>query len=613
MPRLPDFTSYGQRPSTNVNRLDQPDTSGIELADAVTRAADRFTQVMQEKQDKTDRLQYSLAKQELLLEDVRARESFREDQDYETYSDRYRERMNQARDRILNDFGIAADDRVIFSAEADLLIERGNVGVADQSQVMKRDVNRAALNRALTNVEEIFLLEGDPNVAAETLSSVNEGIDAALNDQVITAQEAEEYRQRYTQSLATKRLNRMDTPDLVESLRRTIRVREAEGPITPEQIADGKGSGSVADFLPTSVASEMLEIAENTMKGEEVMGTVFDIVDRSAALFPITGEKTAAEAIGQRREYALSQLDRNDPLYAEKRDALNRELAERSGQDEALFVAGQQDLFKELAEQIKGGASYGELAQKEVNLLSTQNQQRLSAYSAQMKNNEGFAEATDSSYYYKVMRETSDAELLSMDLDNPMVKSQMTRPDWEILVSKQSQIEAARAKGSGGNSLYKGDSADEVLENMLIGSGMFKKRSERSKLDEQRFRQIDLAVDKALTRQSANKGGPLTPQEIRETTARIISNTVYTNRPFFGEPDEMPAAIVNPNDPGDAYVPIDKLRGMTMPDPTSALGVMMDGAGKPMTVEQYLRNLYPEMSEKEIEQQGALLLSTGYE
>ena len=100
MPKIPQDIDYGPRPSLRSSRIDLPGTGETATGEALSRASEAFTQIYAQQKAKDDRLNYSLAKNELLTADISEREKLKDDEDYATYDERYSTGYNTSRDDI---------------------------------------------------------------------------------------------------------------------------------------------------------------------------------------------------------------------------------------------------------------------------------------------------------------------------------------------------------------------------------------------------------------------------------------------------------------------------------------------------------------------------------
>jgi hypothetical protein len=66
MPRLPDVTDFGARPSLRTDRIDPVYPEGVEVAEAISNAALAFAEAYGQQQQKDSRIKYALAKNEIM-------------------------------------------------------------------------------------------------------------------------------------------------------------------------------------------------------------------------------------------------------------------------------------------------------------------------------------------------------------------------------------------------------------------------------------------------------------------------------------------------------------------------------------------------------------------
>ena len=129
--KLPTALDYGERPSLRSNRIDAPAKSGLILAEAVERAAGNVVNLMVEKKQKTDRLNYALAKQEMMTAESVRRQEMKNDPDYETQDERFQENVRGDFESIKEKYKLAPDDGMLIDAEGDYMVQRGRVSVGD--------------------------------------------------------------------------------------------------------------------------------------------------------------------------------------------------------------------------------------------------------------------------------------------------------------------------------------------------------------------------------------------------------------------------------------------------------------------------------------------------
>lgn len=273
MAQIPQVIDYGARPSLRSSRVDVPGTGDIAVADSLVRAADTFTQVMTERKVKQDNFNYAMAKQEYLTADLANREKLKDDRDYETFDERYRGWMKDDRERILEKRGLTDHDHAIFNAEADLIRERGAAGVGEFRRRLEIDDKIADMEGMLElAAEKAFLApQGERN---DILLTALDAINALEDELVLTDVEAESRRQAFVQGVSKQTLEGMDPIEREKVLRASLKYRKAEGPLDADLIREGKGTGSIADFLHADEAQAMLDatIKENEIKGAQGEG-----------------------------------------------------------------------------------------------------------------------------------------------------------------------------------------------------------------------------------------------------------------------------------------------------------------------------------------------------
>jgi len=273
MATIPEVIDYGARPSLRSKRVDVPGTGDLAVADAIVVAASTFTQVMTERKVKQDNFNYAMAKQEYLTADLANRERLQDDRDYETFDERYRGWMKDDRERILEKRKLTDHDNAIFNAEADLIRERGAAGVGEFKRRLEIDDKRADMEGMLEIAgEKAFLApQGERN---DILLTALDAINALEDELVLTDVEAERERQTFVQGVSKKTLEGMEPVERERVLRASLKYRKAEGPLDADLIRQGKGTGSIADFLHADEAQAMLDatIKENEIKGAQAEG-----------------------------------------------------------------------------------------------------------------------------------------------------------------------------------------------------------------------------------------------------------------------------------------------------------------------------------------------------
>ena len=577
---------YGARPSLRTNRLDQPAQPGI-IADAVANAAQNFASIYGDIKEKEDRLNYSLAKQELLRADIEEREKFKDDDDYATYDERYREAMNTRRNDILGRYNLAPGDAQLWNAEADLITERSSVNVQAESQTERRVQTRATIDEDLIDMRE-QVINADPQTANDLMLNGIEMLRSAEADGIYNEQEVLEKIQGLVTDVSVGRLDSMDVEDRIAELELSLAHRDARGPITIEDLEAGKGSGSIADYLHRDVVQKMLDDAKDEDRISTIQGRAFDIIDQVLEAVPGTNAQDRAEQL----QMARSMLDRNDPEYGALRNFMESELAQRQAEREGLVNQLDKEMEMGMVDMIEAGSSYGSLPASSLSRLPRERREALRRYAENVQRNEGFAEATDPEVladWYQMSRQ----QKLNTDLRDIDWKNGMDNADWERALREQAAYRDAQAAGKDPN-IYRGDPDDEVLRNMLVGTQnhLFQRVPTPGSEDYDRYVRIDMEanrrlIDASLKKYAETGSGYLYPQEVHDIIASVVSDEVFINR-LFGD-DPMIRASMTAEELADPNV-------RTMPYDEVILQIApRDAAGNPQNPEQYFQNIIDSM------------------
>ena len=113
------------------------------VAQSLQNAATKFAQLAGEKKAKDDRLNYSLAKNELLQADLAA-----------TYQTRA--------DDVLGRYSLSGSDKALLSAESDLIRERGRAYSGEMSRRKRIDFQRGKIDEQLDTALEAIMVEKSP-------------------------------------------------------------------------------------------------------------------------------------------------------------------------------------------------------------------------------------------------------------------------------------------------------------------------------------------------------------------------------------------------------------------------------------------------------------------
>lgn len=548
MPKLPDVLDYGARPSLRSNRVDSAGPSGEEIGDAVTQAGLVFAQAMGNKKEKDNRLQYALAKNEIMALDIAQRQGLKDREDFGAFDNDYTTGFNTGRDEILKRYNLSPDDMVILQSESDLIREKGRVYAGDLAKGIEVDQGRARISKTLDAALEAIQQE-PPESQNELMFQALETVMAAQDDGWYTEVEAEALIQGFVSKAASNALLNMDTEQMIAEIEMSLAHRKARGAITREDIENELGSGSIADFLHASDLKEMLEKAKAKNETSTQYGVVYDIVDRAVAEYP----GTTAEELGEREAWALSQLDPDDPEYGELRKKLQIEIDAKNGNDVALNARAQAEAAQEATNWIEDRVNsdpenpptIGDLQNLSIwEDLSPQGKVTLENYVNQRASGHEYALTDDDDFDLEWARMTPEEKAASIDnFDSAEFKTKMTRDTWNTrLAMAQAQRDAKEKPGS--LKPYSGDNADEMLDNVLIGEGRLFTRKPTSGRLLQRYRRIDKEVDDMLTALSMERireggTGEIFKVDKEAIIAQVTSEHIFLRQGTWGRTGDL--------------------------------------------------------------------------
>jgi len=231
MSTLPDPLDYGKRQSAQSNRLDRPGTGSQAAAAALTDAISSFNSILEAKREKTDKLNYALVRNEILLADLDERNKLADDTDWKTQGKRYGEGFKTRSDTILSGHDFDPYDRQLLEAEVRLIGAKGLVDVGASSKKIEISQGYAKMTGGIAEAKEqiINAKTGDRNALMEgVLESINAAEEMGYFG-VAGADTAEALRQSTTQDIAKAVLDSMDPAERNRLLRASQAYRRGYG------------------------------------------------------------------------------------------------------------------------------------------------------------------------------------------------------------------------------------------------------------------------------------------------------------------------------------------------------------------------------------------------
>lgn len=218
MPRLPSAADLGERPvarpasrSGSYRVIPAPDISPA-LTAIGARAA--------EKQDRSD---YAEARSAFLRTKIETDSAFDEDQDWQTYEERYTERMTAAREAAAKAIGNPAARRQ-FIAESEVDLARGVAGIRTKARGREVDEGRGKLAGLLNSNLDAALATDDEPTRIGLIQSSQDAIESAAVRGYISPLEAETQRKGFVDSYKKRRDEQIRTgiADRVDELRNAV-------------------------------------------------------------------------------------------------------------------------------------------------------------------------------------------------------------------------------------------------------------------------------------------------------------------------------------------------------------------------------------------------------
>ncbi len=571
MPKLPDVMAYGARPTLRSNRVDPVHADGVAVAEAVAVAADNFAKLYGEKKQKDSRLQYALAKNEIVALDIAQRESLKDRDDFEQFDEDYSTGFNGGRDEIIGRYSrLSPSDQALLQSESELIRERGRVYAGDLARNIEVDQGRAKISQGLDDALELIQVappEQQNEIMLQALETITAASDADGDTPWFTAEEAETMLQGFVSKAATSSLESMDVKQRIAELELSLAHRSARGAITKEDVEAGKGSGSIADFLHKNVATEMLEAAKRENETEDELAAAYAIVDAAEAANP--GDPAAI--VAATRNAARG----GDPGVRARAEQMARQRAEEIRVNRN---AERSELMVSLGGQLQQGMSFHDIPPSQLASLTPQQVSTLRTYESMLRNGEQFGTSTNwhRPVYnkdgelvvpsYSAWADMTDAQKAEVDLEHPSWYVNFEQGVWKQLQDEQERIRQGKSSAGGGDNRVQTN--DQILLDVWTGE-MGLPRTGRNDDEDQMYQMSrSRMVDEIARVQRDEYGGKEAPYEVRKDIARkILSEGVYErNYGFRGfiygrdNDEKTPIAQMNPDNFDRAYIPINEWR-----------------------------------------------------
>lgn len=259
-----------------------------------------------------DRLQRQKAQTHWAKKKLEADKAFDQDQDYETYIDRYQEMLNKGREEAL---GMVSDPDLKAMLQEDISLSeaQGLEQMKDYAFQKEKDSGLADLQTILDDNREIALNATTSSDRQAAFDTMNDAIETAKLNGYLSAEQAEGRRKQVAISAAVGTINVQDL--------KTQR----------DMLSNNKGP---AELLPTDQRKTMLESVnkrlvnqEGMIKADEIRSQGGSLPDRLNRVREIKDPDVRSAAQRQvEHDYSLektARLESESENYNEARKALN--------------------------------------------------------------------------------------------------------------------------------------------------------------------------------------------------------------------------------------------------------------------------------------------------
>jgi hypothetical protein len=254
--------AYGGGPSLQPRRgvVQGPRDGTI---DAMADLGETIGKIGSQIQDREDKLNYAAAKTQYLKSKIQIESEFENDQDYQTYGDRYKEKISKARGdavaMIRNPMM-----RESFQFDTDVDIEQGLAGMAKKAFAKEKDNGRAKLSGLLDESQKLITSTGDPLIRKSAYENVNASVDSAIENNWLSQEEGVNLKRKFAE----------------ESAILEIRSKSPE-----EQLQMLKDSHPALQFVPADKKRDIEETAKSSINSRYFLQKRFEAEQRKEIYF----------------------------------------------------------------------------------------------------------------------------------------------------------------------------------------------------------------------------------------------------------------------------------------------------------------------------------------
>jgi hypothetical protein len=231
MSTLPTTDVYGKRPSLQSGRLDRPGTGGVELAQAYQDAFAAFSDKYAELDKKQKNLNYTLARNEILIAEMEQRDLLSQDADWATHDKRYGEGLKGRIEEIRGRYKLDPYDGELLDAETRMITAKGRIDVAARARGIEVDQGYKNMLSNLDRFREMVLTAPTKD-RTRLMEAALETIDIAESNGYFGVQgatPAEQLRQQTAQGFAKAVIDSMPAEERKRALAASLAYRRGYG------------------------------------------------------------------------------------------------------------------------------------------------------------------------------------------------------------------------------------------------------------------------------------------------------------------------------------------------------------------------------------------------
>lgn len=218
MPRIPDdMGAYGGGPSLQPRRgvVQGPRDGTI---DAMADLGETIGKIGSQIQDREDKLNYAAAKTQYLKSKIQIESEFENDQDYQTYGDRYKEKIGKARGDAV---ALIRNPtmRESFQFDTDVDIEQGLAGMAKKAFAKEKDNGRAKLFGLLDESQKLITSTSDQLIRTSAYDNVNASVDSAIENNWLSREEGGNLKRKFAEESALQEFTSKSAEEQLQMLK----------------------------------------------------------------------------------------------------------------------------------------------------------------------------------------------------------------------------------------------------------------------------------------------------------------------------------------------------------------------------------------------------------